>query len=307
MNLTRVLGIPAVVLVGSMALAGCTAGEKTDDSGSIAVVEKFFAHLESGEASAAAALTEMDFPEELIDDKFYAASAALPSDSRILQTEGYDGGGFSATVQYVLDDPSEPVTLEVTVGELEDELRVSGWRFNSPLRIGPVPAAGVVTVNEQLEYTLAEEGNELLLLPAIYSFTYNDPTGLLLLNGGEGNSFTAAVPGSDTVSIVPSFLPDVVPAVRDNVERLQSDCEEEAFTGPSCPTELIDAMKIAQDSGPVTVEWFREAGADIVWKDGSYESTMSYRVHSEQLPQDVVVSYTGAVTRNSAGDVVFTP
>ncbi|MGO3146150.1 MAG: hypothetical protein ACTIJ6_00580 [Leucobacter sp.] len=305
MNHSRAFGISTLLLIGSVALTGCTAGVSTTDAGSIAVVEEFFGHLEAGEATRAAALTDMQFDDEFVDDDFYAASIALPADSRITKTEGYDGGLFTATVEYVLDDPSEKVTLDVTVRELEGELKISGWGVDVPLTIGPYPAAGVVTVNDSLEYTLADEGNKLSLLPGTYAFTYEDPTGLLTLSEGEETSFAVQAPDPGKLSIVPSFMQDVAPAVTAEVERLQRACEAEAFTGASCPPELIEAMQGASDAGPKSVEWFRESGPDIVLKGQGYVSTSTYLVHSDSLPEDVSVSYTGAVTRDASGAVAF--
>lgn len=295
------------MLAGGVALAGCAAGIDTDDSGSRAVVEKFLDHLEAGEATAAAALTEMEFGDEFIDDDFYKASAALPTDAKIVKTTGYDDFGFSATVEFVLDDPAEPQSLDLRVVEDDGVFTIASWWGYIPIRIGPFPAHGTVRVNDTLEYTLADEGNELDLLPAVYNLEYTDPTGLLRLGVDDDTSFTVTSPNNgEGFSIVPSFMPDVEPAITAEVERLQNACASEGFTGPSCPAELIDAVTASPAAATMPAEWFRANGLDIRMKGDGYEATAIYDVRSDGLPDLVTVSYVGAVTRDASGAVIFT-
>lgn len=303
----RVVHIPLLMIVGALALAGCSAGAEAGDSESRAVVDEFLAHLEAGEATAAAALTDMPFPDELIDDSFYAASLALPSDARIVATEGSDGGPFTATVSYVLDDPQVPETLDVRVAEQAGEYTIIGWTDDLPLTVGPFPAAGVIEVNGLVDYTLADAGNELLLLPGLYSFSYDDPTGLLRLSDGTESPFEVRSPRSSDIGIVPAFLPDVVPSVTAEIERLQVQCGEAGFTGPSCPPELTQAAALSPVASPASADWFLESGLDIVFDDSGYRASATYLVQSDQLTADVTATYTGAVSRDAAGTVVFTP
>jgi len=302
----RALAAPAVLLALGASVAACAPSVDTDDSGSIAVVEEFLAHLEAGEATAAAALTDMEFSAELVDDDFYAASAAIPRDARIVSTEGYDGAAFRATVEYVLDDPARPESLEVRVREDDGAFAIAGWTDDLPVRIGPYPAAGVVEVNGEIEYTLADEGNELLLLPGLYTLTYLDPTRLLQVDGVQDPSFTLLVPSVDRPVIVPGFLPDVVPAISAELDRLQAACQAEGFTGPSCPAELVDAMALTPVSPSANVLWFAQSGPELVLTDGGYELHASYLFESDELPRTIDVSYSGAVTRDASGAVVLT-
>lgn len=306
MRTTRWFKITTVFAAAMLALTGCTAGEYPDDSTSIAVVEEFFGHLVSGEATAAAALTDIDFQQELVDDDFYAASPAVPTEARITKTHGEDGGAFSATVEYVLDDPTQPVTLDVQVRDRDGDMKISGWEFDVPFTLGPTPSAGVVTVNGQIEYNLADSGNELRLLPGLYEMTYEDPTGLTQLEGHDRDTFTVTVPDRAGVSLVPMLLPDVEPAVTAEIERLQAACESENHTGDSCPAELVAAMEHASAGEPTAIEWYRESGPDFQFTGGTYEATSSYLVHSDQLPQDVTVTFTGTVARDDSGTVTFT-
>jgi len=308
MSLTRrrTLAVSALLLIGSAALTGCAAGIDTDDTGSVAVVEKFLKHLEAGEATAAAALTDLDFADELIDDDFYAASAALPTDARIVKTSGYDDFGFSATVEFVLDDASAPESLDLTVRENDGVFTIVRWSSYLPVRIGPYPAHGVVRVNNTLDYTLAKAGNDLTLLPAAYALEYTDPTGLLRLGAEDDTSFTVNSPNrGEGFSIVPSFLPDVEPSITTEIERLQNACAAEGFTGPSCPPGLVDAVTASPGAATSSGEWFRDSGIDIRMKGDGYEATSSYTFRNDELPDLITVSYTGTVTRGASGAVVF--
>ncbi|WP_163541249.1 hypothetical protein [Occultella kanbiaonis] len=286
----------------------------TDDTGSIALVEEFFAHLEAGEAAEAAALTNMDLADEFIDDDFYRASVALPSNARIVATSGYDDIGLTATVTYTLDDAADPVDLDVRVSPRDDVLEISGWDGDSPVSIGPANAPGSITVNGELEYAVADEGNALTLLPAAYAAEYHDPTGLTHLLG-QDSTFTATIPqryGADAASsgarltATPTLLPDVAPGLLDAIEGLQAACAGEGFTGTSCPEELTETLEQPLDPS-VTAEWFREPGPEILFIDGTYQATSTYRiVFSDDNVSIMTVSYTGTVTRDAAGAIDFT-
>lgn len=305
---TALVGVLAI----AVSLTGCARGIDTDDSGSTALVEEFFAHLEAGEATKAAALTTIDFPEEFIDDDFYRASDALPADARIVETRGYDSGGFRATVEYTFDGAEAPGTLELSVSREGGELRITGWRGDTPITIGGIESAASVTVNDRLECPLAEDGAELQLLPGAYGVRYEDPTGLTKLLGTE-DAFTAYVPdlggdeGRADFSFSPAFTADVEPGLATAVEGLQAACAAERFVGPSCPTELTASLP-----GPlgeaVTAAWFREPGPVITLTDGEYHATSTFRVRfsDDELPI-TTVSYTGVLTRDPAGAIAFTP
>ena len=303
------------VIGAALTLTACSpAPIDTDDSGSIALVEEFFAHLEAGEASEAAALTDMDFADEFIDDDFYRASVALPSNARIVATSGDDSIGLTATVEYILDDPGDPIDLDIRVSPRDGELKISGWKSDGLITIGPVNAPGIVTVNGRLEYEVAEEGNTLTLLPAAYAGEYHDPTGLTHLIG-QDSTFTASIPrllnddGSrgPRLNASPTLLPDVEPGLLAAIEDLQAACAEEHFAGPSCPEELTAALSEPLDSS-VTAEWFREPGPEIYFTDDGYRATSTYQVvFSDDAAPTMTVSYTGIVSRDPAGTIIFTP
>ncbi|MDD9151015.1 hypothetical protein PUY80_00375 [Plantibacter flavus] len=310
----RVPRLAAVVCAVALALTACARPIDTDDSDSIALVEAFFAHLEAGEATEAAALTSIDFPEEFIDDDFYRASDALPSDARIVKTTGYDAGGFTATVEYTLEGAEGTGRLELRVVPEEGELRIASWRGDGPITISRMESVGTVTVNDQLKYVLAEDGNELQLLPGAYAVAFEDPTGLVKLIGKE-DAFTAYVPDlvdadgqatGDGFSFSPAFMSDVEPGLAAAIEGLQAACGAEHFVGPSCPEELTSVLP-----GPlgdaVTAEWFREPGPEIVLIDGEYHATSAFRIRfSDDALPILTVSYTGVLTRDAAGTIAFT-
>jgi hypothetical protein len=305
---TALVGVLAI----AVSLTGCARGIDTDDSGSTALVEEFFAHLEAGEATKAAALTTIDFPEEFIDDDFYRASDALPADARIVETRGYDSGGFRATVEYTFDGAEASGTLELSVSREDGELRITGWRGDTPITIGGIESAATVTVNDQLEYPLAEDGAELQLLPGAYGVRYEDPTGLTKLLGTE-DAFTAYVPdlggdeGQADFSFSPAFAADVEPGLAAVVEGLQAACAAERFVGSSCPTELTASLPEPLGES-VTAEWFREPGPVFTLIDGEYHATSSFRVRfSDDALPITTVSYTGVLTRDPAGAIAFTP
>lgn len=295
-----------IALASGLVLAGCAAGPNTDDSASTAMVESFLGHLEAGESTAAAALTALDFPAELVADAFYSASASIPSGARIVKTTGYDSGLFTATVEYTLGTSDSPVSLDITVNGSGSERAITGWTNDLPLSIGPYPAAGTVRVNDTLDYTLAAEGNTLTLLPAEYSFAYSDPTGLMQLVGGQSSDFTVTVPSADGLSLVPTVAPDVMPAIAARITRLQTACRLEGFTGPSCPLELTTALAGTTPPTPQSGEWFRQDGPDLVLDGQAYRFSATYLFHSDEMPTDVTVSYGGGVARDASGAVVIT-
>jgi len=305
---TALVGVLAI----AVSLTGCARGIDTDDSGSTALVEEFFAHLEAGEATKAAALTTIDFPDEFIDDDFYRASDALPTDARIVETTGYDAGRFTATVEYTFDGAEAPGKLELVVYREDGELQITGWRGDTPITIGGIESAATVTVNDQLEYPLAEDGAELQLLPGAYGVSYDDPTGLTKLLGTE-DAFTAYVPnlggdeGQADFSFSPAFTPDVEPGLAAAVEGLQAACAAERFVGPSCPAELTASLPEPLGEA-VTAQWFREPGPAFTLIDGEYHATSTFRIRfsDDELPI-TTVSYTGVLTRDTAGAVTFTP
>lgn len=307
----------AAAALGALALSACAPTPlDTDDSESIALVEEFFAHLEAGEAAEAAALTSIDFTDEVVDDAFYGASAALPTDATIVSTTGDDASSLSAVVEVTLDSVPERVQLEVRVARDDDELRIAGWRGGSPITIGPADVPGTLTVNGALEYTLADSRNTLMLLPGVYTGEYDDPSRLTRLIGQE-DSFTAVVPElavSETVApggparldATPVLASDVEPGLRDAVEALQDACAAEGFAAPACPDELAAVVPEPLDSA-VTAEWFREPGPEFRFVDGRFEATSSAQVRfsDDTLPL-TTVSYSGTISRDASGRIVLT-
>ncbi|UTT59701.1 hypothetical protein [Cellulosimicrobium cellulans] len=101
----------AALLAGGLvpvALVACAPGAPdTDTTESVAVVEDFFAKLEAGRASDAAALTTIDLDEDLVDDDFYRASVARPTDARVVASSGSPAGA-SVTVEFSLDGVDAP-------------------------------------------------------------------------------------------------------------------------------------------------------------------------------------------------------
>lgn len=287
----------------------------TDNSQSIALVEEFLADLEAGKATEAAALTAIDFDQRFIDDDFYRASAALPTNTRIVETSGYDSGGFVATVEYTLDGIDSPGTfrLQTTRDEGDEDLKIDFWGLNPEVRIAARPAAGTFTVNGQYEFVVEEE-NVLTLLPAAYAVEYHDPTGLLTPLGKD-SEFTAYEPEivdasgalvADGLSIAPTLMPDVEPGVYAAIKNLQAACTEEQFVGPSCPDELIENLAGPLDTS-ITADWFRDPAIQFEYVDGGYHASTGYKVKfsDDSLPM-MEVSYSGEVTRDGSGGIAFT-
>jgi hypothetical protein len=301
----RGLTASAIVLVCGIALSGCTPEMNMDNSRSTAAVEQFLDHLEAGEATAAAAMTDVDFPAELIDDSFYAASTAIPSNAHIVSTRGYDGGGFAATVEYLLDDAAQPESLELRVSEIAGSYTITGLESELSTDVGPYPAAGVVRVNDTIDYTLANT-NRLTLLPAQYAFSYSDPTGLLWLGNDSSADFAVTSPASAGLSIFPTLMPDVDPAITAEITRLKSACADEGFIGPSCPPELVDAITTMSLPVPDAADWFRESGPDTLWNGQGFTMTATYLIQSDRWPMNITGTYSGTVTRDAAGAVILT-
>ncbi|MBE9926952.1 hypothetical protein G8C93_13755 [Cellulosimicrobium cellulans] len=303
----------AVLLAGGLAvpaiLAGCAPGTvDTDTTESVAVVEDFFARLEAGRASDAAALTTVDLDEDLVDDDFYRASVARPTDARVVASSG-SSVGASVTVEFTLDGVDGPVSLEVRTTRDGDRTMISDLGTADTVGAGqPVP--GTLTVNGQVEYPAAEL-TPVTLLPGAYAVEYTDPNGLL--EGlGRGSSFTAYVPDvvredgvvAEGFAFAPTLMPDVEPGVEEAVERLQAACEDEGLTGPSCPSELVENARETSRT-----EWFAEPGPVIRYVDGAYEATAEYTVllwDDGDLPAEVRASYAGTVSRDASGKIAFT-
>lgn len=299
--------------VCALLLTGCAPSPiDTEDARSTALVEKFFAHLEAGEATEAAALTDMELADEFVDDSFYRASAALPSDAHIVDTDGSDAIGLTVTVEYTLDEPAVPVILSVRVSPRDGHLKIAGWEGGSPITIGPANSPGTVTVNGTREYAVADEGNVLTLLPGAYRAEYHDPTGLTDLIGQE-STFTAIVPvqsgnggrGSARLNATPALRPDVESGLLDAIDDLQVACAEEHFIGPSCPEELIEVRDQPLDAS-VTAEWYRDPGPEIRFVDGSFQAVSSYTIRfSDDTEPTMTVSYSGTLTRDSANAIAL--
>lgn len=293
----------------SVMLGGCAAGEvDTDSSESTALVEEFFADLEAGRATDAAALTAIDFDKELIDDEFYRASVALPTKARIVTSSGSQAGA-SVTIEFALEGVTTPVSLEVHTTREGDELRISDLGTTDTIGAGrSVP--GTLTINGRREYQVAEL-TRVTMLPGAYSVEFTDPTGLL--EGlGRDSSFTAYVPAvrtpdGETVAegfaFAPTFRPDVEPGLKEALEQLQAACEKDGFTGPSCPTEFTLGPR--KDSLP---EWFRQPGPEIRLIDGSYEVTARYAVvfWNGDVSTKFDATYTGVISRDASGKIALT-
>ncbi|MBP1326498.1 hypothetical protein JOF28_001730 [Leucobacter exalbidus] len=303
----RVVASIALVAAGSVALVGCAASAPApDNSGSIEVIEQFFDHLEAGEATAAAALTDVDFDAALIDDDLYAASAAIPSDARIVSTVGDGWTGVTAQVEYVLDDQAHPETLELRARTQDGVPKITGLGSHLSVHISLLPYAGTLTINDAFTFTPSEvESGSITLLPARYDFTYADPTGLLEMTDAEDSAFTVQTPTDDLHAIRPTFRPDVEPAVAAEIQRLQGACEDEGLTGPSCPSELVEALRDVADPAAISVSWFRQTGPDLVLTGQEYELAATYLARLEEPRVTVTVSYAGRVTRDEAGTVVL--
>lgn len=301
----RLTGGLAVAVV----LAGCAPGAvDTDTTESVAVVEDFFASLEAGRASDAAALTTIDLDEDLVDDDFYRASVARPTDARVVASSG-SSAGASVTVEFTLDGVDGPVSLEVRTTRDGDRTTISDLGTADTIGAGQ-PVSGTLTVNGQVEYPAAEL-TPVTLLPGAYAVEYTDPTGLL--EGlRRGSSFTAFVPDvvredgvvAEGFAFTPTLRPDVEPGVEEAVEGLRAACEDEGLAGPSCPSELVENARETSRT-----EWFAEPGPEIRYVDGAYEATAEYTVllwDDGDLPVEVRASYTGTVARDAAGKVTFT-
>lgn len=311
--MTRWNPLTAAVALGiaSAALAGCAPQPvDTDTSESTAVVDAFLAHLEAGEAREAAALTTIEFDDALVDDAFYRASAALPTDAHIVSSAG-SADGAAVTVEFAFDGVDAPVTLELGTSRDGEEVKID--RLGPAERIGaPAPVPGTLIVNDRVEFPLLEPAAEVSLLPGAYAVEYADPTGLL--EGADGASaFTAYVPevvaadGSiigTGFAFTPVFMQDVEPGLADALARLQAACEADGFAGPSCPAGFPTEPRESSST-----EWFPKTEPQIVFLDGEFATTAKYDVvfWNGDDSTTVEASYTGTVSRDASGSITFTP
>lgn len=318
----RALAAFTIAGIGAAALAGCTASADTSGNGpteaSVAVLDEFFAHLEKGESAEAAAMTSIEFPEDFIDEDLYAASAALPSDAKVIDVEGSDEYSVTATVEYVLDDPENPMTATYKVKNTDGERRIS-WSSES-FGVINVGSPGRLVLNGEIEYPMSADAEQVFLLPALYEFTYDDPTGTTQLDPDGTNEFTVAWPMDDqpsgaglparvnvstaNVSVLAYVEKDVTDAVDTRIEELKVACVAEGLAGPSCPDSVVEYDKPLVD--PSSVQWLREPDYGVSVSDGvvEYSKGFTLRADGDSYPTPAV--YEGTVTRDADGVVTFT-
>lgn len=321
---TRVVSLLALTVLGGVVLAGCSPSTEISSDGpteqGVTVLEEFFDHLESGQPAEAAALTSIDFPAEFVDDDFYMASAARPTDARIIDATGDDSYAVKATVEYVLDDPDSPVTATFTVTTADGERTVS-WSGAGRYGLIFLSSPGRITVNDTLEYSMSQEGYDLMLLPGLYDISYTDPTGVTWLEGDGTSDFTLAYPVEETpadselpenVGVTTSYISvnaypeaSVTTAVEEEITRLTTACTEEELTGPSCPPALREYGGSLVE--PSTAEWFQEPdprGYTIA--EGTVHYTQAFSVIVGEEVFSLPAVYEGAVTRAEDGTITYT-
>ncbi|MFJ4253943.1 hypothetical protein [Microbacterium sp. NPDC090003] len=302
-----------------LALAGCTANADVDSPGEVAastaVIEEFFAHLEAGETTEAAAMTEIDFPRESLDEDFYTASGVTPSDLKVVETTGDDSYAVTATVEFVLDDPDRPATAKLKVTNTDGE-RTIGWEYSTYSVIMP-GSPGRIVVNDELEFAQSDDAQELILLPGLYDFEYVDRTGTTHLDPDGTNEFRLAFPVPGPILDLPydvnvtaaslsstSSLPSgTSKAVEAEIDLLTEACVAESMAGPSCPPEVLayDGSLVATS----TIHWFPGIGQlDI--SDGVVEYTLPFTVQADGEGFPLTAAYAGTVTADADGNVVFT-
>ncbi|MFK4761437.1 hypothetical protein ACI3KS_10930 [Microbacterium sp. ZW T5_45] len=329
MTSLRLYAALAALGLAAASLAGCAASATVDGNGpteaSVALLDEFFDHLGAAETTEAAAMTSIDFADEYLDVDFYRASVSLPSNARVIATKGSDEHTVTATVEYVLDGPDEPVTAEYTVKNFDGE-RLISWSSEGKMSFINVGSPGRLVLNGEKEFPIAAEAYTATLLPALYDFAYVDETGTTHLDADGTDEFALPIPyelprGSDTL---PGFdIPDKVslniaslslsvfvgtdivkPADAEIIE-LRDACTAELLVGPSCPPALLDVPITVAD--PSTIEWFGASNAD--WSevtDGSvaYAKGFTLRFDGNVYPEPVV--YEGHITRDDDGTVHFT-
>lgn len=325
----RALATLTALALGGAALAGCAASAPTDGNGpteaSVALIEEFFDHLGAGETTEAAAMTSIDFSEEYLDVDFYRASVSLPSNATVIATKGSDEHTVTATVEYVLDDPDDPVTATYQVKNVGDE-RLITWDGGGRMSIINVGSPGRLVLNGEKEFPIGTEAYTTTLLPALYDFTYVDDTGTTSLDSDGTDAFALPVPyelaqGADSLpgfeipekislnisslSISAFVGSDVINPADAEIEKLRDACVAELLVGPSCPAVLLETPLTVAD--PSTIEWFGAGEEDSVEvTDGSvaYAKGYTLRVDGKVFPVPVV--YEGHVTRDDDGSIVFT-
>jgi hypothetical protein len=318
----RALTALTVAAFGATALASCAASGDTGENGpteaSVAVIDEFFAHLEKGESAEAAAMTSIEFPAEFVDEDFYGASAALPSDATVVDVEGSDEYSVTATVEYVLDDPENPIVATYTVKNTDGERRIS-WSHES-FGVINVGSPGRLVLNGEMEYPMSVDAEQVFLLPALYEFTYDDPTGTTQLDPDGTNEFTVAWPMDDepsdadlpdrvnvsaaNVSVLAYVETDVTDAADAQIEALIAACVAERLAGPSCPASVVEYGKPLLD--PSTVQWVPESGYGVGGTDGLVEYSKGFTLIADGDPYPTPAVYEGTVTRDAAGVVTFT-
>ncbi|WP_345469289.1 hypothetical protein QMQ05_08730 [Glutamicibacter ectropisis] len=320
--MTGILKITVACIIGASAISGCSPSMSTssegDTSESVALLGEFFKHLEAGETSAAAALTDIDFPEEFLDTDFYKASAAIPSDAKVIQAEGNDDSVVDATVEFVLDDPKHPQTATFKVKDSDGHRVVTGW--GEKFSIINAASPGRIIVNGELEYAMKHsDGHDLLLLPALYNISYEDPTGMTQLSTDGTNEFDMPWPFDQSgayevpanISISPGALSvsaqvetESIADVDAQIDALTDACVKENLSGPSCPDNIPEKPRVLNDSS--SVQWFELPGYGLSTSDGRVEYSKGFTVEADGLAYAKSAVYSGTLTKDSDGKIVFT-
>ncbi|SCB86290.1 hypothetical protein GA0061084_0552 [Arthrobacter sp. NIO-1057] len=321
-RMTGILKITVACIIGASSISGCSPSMSTSSEGetaeSVALLDEFFKHLEAGETSAAAALTDIDFPEEFLDTDFYKASAAIPSRAKVVQSEGNDDSVVDATVEFVLDDPKHPQTATFKVKDSDGQRVATGW--GEKFSIINTASPGHIIVNGELEYAMKRnDGHDLLLLPALYDISYEDPTGMTQLGADGTNEFdmpwpfdksgTYEIPAN--VSISPGALlvsaqveAESIADVDAQIDALTAACVQESLSGPSCPDNLPKKPRALIDSS--SVQWFELPGYGVLPSDGRVEYSKAFTVEADGASYAQSAIYSGTLMKDSDGKIVFT-
>lgn len=308
-------------------LTGCTAGGSGEYAAEQQVVAEFFALLGSGDTSGIADLiTDRALPDTaVLEDDFYAAAVARPTDATVASAFEAEPGEVFVTVNYSLGGDDREI--QVAVVQSGGTAKIDGW-LHSALTIDALGAPGAFEVNESIEVGEVEGSTQFVALPGLYTFEYVDPEGLGTVDpeGAASKSFPVEFPvepeqlgevvpsgveaRGSAISTEPRLLAAVATEVETQIGELVEQCSASALVGESCPPDLRARVDPSGTVDTGSIVW-RESSTEPSSPSSQWSFSAEYSVFFiyVDLPGTVTadVTFSGRIASDSQGNPVLEP
>lgn len=267
-RITRVMAAFFTLTV-AVVVTGCVPTGAMDAAAERSVVEDFFDLLAEGDAEGAGEL--MLDPTFVspggLDNDFYSETMR-PENPRVVSAGGV-GGNTVVTVEYTVRGQDVPRRVDLEVSSDGDEPKIVAWAGS---RVGVVDPSTTIRINDSRAMEPGED-DFLILLPGVYEFEYDDELGITALGSIAGEFDSAPFPfefpvtanetdsdladgvrynGSSIffeIRIREGVTESVEAAMAPEVQQLIDSCTAERLVGPSCPSDLVEALKQETSAG----------------------------------------------------------